>query len=111
MTVQQRVERLRQGPLREQALRLLGESDPVVVVMMLLRTIRERDDGEEAVRHGYQHSIDFERELHEARIDQEHLDIARAIEQEARRPNPRGRQALTYAGGLRKAARIARGWR
>lgn len=111
MTVKERVERLRQGPLREQAERLLAESEPVTVVMMLLRTIRQRDDHEESIRVGYTHSLEYERALHEHVIDQEHLDIARAIEREARRPDPRGRQQLTYAGGLRKAARIARGWR
>lgn len=112
MDVAQRVERLNPARLREQAEKMLAETDdPVALVAQLLRNIRQQDDHEEAVRVGYQHSIDWERDLHEMLINQEHVEIARAIEREARHPRPQGRQELTYEGGLRKAARIARGWR
>lgn len=92
---------------------LKHNDDHVALVASLLKTIRENDDQQNAIRRGYEFSYRFEEELHTAELDAEHLHIARAIEREARRgdlgaaPN----QQLTYSGGLRRAARIARGWR
>lgn len=111
MSVEARAQRLSQVELRRTARKLLADSDPETVVMMLLRTIRSRDDIEESIQVGYESSAKMREDLHELLLDQEHIEIARAIEREARHPRPQGRQELTYAGGLRKAARIARGWR
>lgn len=113
MSVEDRARRLHPIELRRSAETLLAAGEPIDVVMSLLRTIRQRDDQEESIRVGYTHSIRWERDLHERLIDQEHIEIAKAIEREARRgeASAQGRQQLTYAGGLRRAARIARGWR
>lgn len=88
-------------------------ADPVALVVSLLKTVRQNDDTQQAIRDGCHFSSRCREEMHKAEIDAVHLGIARSIEREARRGNQGAapNQQLTYAGGLRRAARIARGWR
>ena len=91
---------------------LANNEDHVALVAHLLKMIRENDDEQNAIRDGYEFSARFREEQHEAEVDAVHLNIARAIEREARRGSQEAapNQHLTYEGGLRRAARIARSY-
>lgn len=96
--------------LRRDAAHLLRvATDPVTLVASLLRTIRSQHDEGEHIREGYGHSQKLLQEDHRAYLEGVRGDLARELRREIRRQPPSG-QHLTYAGGLRRAARIAGGW-
>lgn len=87
-------------------------ADAHELTVNLLRQLRQNDDRQQSIRDGYNHSYEMREELHEIQLAAKARHIALAIEREERKGewSAPARQELTYCGGLRRAARIARGY-
>lgn len=106
-------DRLADDVLARDATWLLACNDPHTLVVSLLRTVRQHDDKQQSIRDGYEFSYRAQAAMHQIELDAQVRHIASAIEREERKGewSAPARQEITYCGGLRRAARIARGFR